>query len=73
MSSVSLPQLDFATYDSQIFWLIITFSILYFSISKVFLPNIVNLIKNRESYTNEILNSVSLEDDKISSLENRKK
>ena len=69
MSSASLPQLDIATYDSQIFWLIITFSILYFSISKVFLPNILNLIKNREIHINEIMNKISSEDDRINLLQ----
>lgn len=39
-------QLD--TFPSQIFWLAITFGVLYFVLSKVFLPKIQTAIANRE-------------------------
>ena len=37
-ASGGLPQLDFSTWSSQIFWLVITFGILYFILSKFILP-----------------------------------
>lgn len=46
----SLPQLEVSTYSSQIFWLFITFSILYFFISKSFIPKILDILKKREEY-----------------------
>ncbi len=36
------------TFPSQIFWLAITFGVLYFVLSKVFLPKIQSAIANRE-------------------------
>lgn len=44
-----LPQLDFTTYPSQIFWLFITFIILYFIYSKKTLPEISSTIENRHN------------------------
>lgn len=60
-----LPQLESATYSSQIFWLFITFFILYFSISKYFLPNIIDLIKRRHDYINKIEGRILYEKEKI--------
>lgn len=37
-SSGGLPQFDFSTWGSQIFWLIVTFGVLYFVLSKFILP-----------------------------------
>lgn len=42
-----LPQLDFTTYPSQIFWLFVAFTILYFIFSKKTLPEISSTIENR--------------------------
>lgn len=44
-----LPQLDFTTYPSQIFWLFIAFIILYFIYSKKTLPEISSTIENRHN------------------------
>jgi len=44
-----LPQLDFSTYPSQIFWLFIAFIILYFIYSKKTLPEISATIENRHN------------------------
>lgn len=57
--SGSLPQLDIATYGSQLFWLIISFSILYFAISRFFLPNIKLIIEKRADYISN--NSIATE------------
>lgn len=42
-----MPQLDFTTYSSQIFWFLICFSLLYICASKIILPRIKEIIANR--------------------------
>lgn len=44
-----LPQLDFSKYPQQIFWLIITFALTYFFVSKVVFPKIVNIKQARHT------------------------
>jgi len=44
-----MPQLDPEYWTAQIFWLILTFSILYVIILKIFLPRITLSIENRKS------------------------
>ena len=42
-----MPQFDLTTYSSQIFWLTICFALLYICVSKIILPRIANIIKER--------------------------
>ena len=44
-----MPQLNTEYWTSQIFWLILIFSILYTVIWKIFLPKITDSIENRKS------------------------
>lgn len=44
-----LPQLNIATYPSQVFWLLVTFAVLYVSFSKSILPTIGSVVNARES------------------------
>jgi F-type H+-transporting ATPase subunit b len=44
-----MPQLDFSTYASQFFWLAVTFSFLYFMLARVVLPQIREVLQNRQS------------------------
>ena len=44
-----MPQLNTEFWASQIFWLILIFSILYIIIWKIFLPKITEIIENRKS------------------------
>ena len=44
-----MPQLNTEFWASQIFWLILIFSILYTVIWKIFLPRIIDSIENRKS------------------------
>lgn len=46
-SSGGLPQFDFSTWGSQIFWLVITFGVLYFVLSKFILPALSTGITER--------------------------
>ncbi len=43
-----MPQLDFNTFSSQIFWLVITFTIFYFVMARVAIPVIVSVRQNRQ-------------------------
>src|SRR3546814_10856843 len=46
--SGGLPQLDADTYPTQIFWLVVTFVILYLIMSKVALPRIAEVLEERQ-------------------------
>ena len=48
-AEAGMPQLDPKFWASQAFWLILTFTILYISIAKFYLPKIKNNLDNRES------------------------
>lgn len=43
-----LPQLDAQTYPTQIFWLLVTFVILYLIMAKVALPRIAEVLEERQ-------------------------
>lgn len=44
-----MPQFNFTTYSSQIFWLLICFSVLYLVIRNVVIPRLHHTINNRTS------------------------
>ncbi len=46
-NSASMPQLDFSTYSSQVFWLLATFLLLYLLISRSALPRIHEIVEKR--------------------------
>ena len=48
-SSGGLPQLDIATWPSQLFWLVVTFVIGYFLISLLVAPSISSVLENRSN------------------------
>lgn len=47
-ASGGLPQLDFSTWPGQIFWLVITFGVLYIIFSRIVLPGLSSGIVARE-------------------------
>ena len=53
--SGGMPQLDPEFWFSQIFWLVITFGILYLVLSKIILPKISNNLESRKSQVLENL------------------
>lgn len=55
--SGGLPQLNVATYPSQIFWLLVMFAILYVSFSKSILPAIGSVVNARDSMIKADLDS----------------
>lgn len=43
-----MPQLDFATYPSQLFWLLISFTVLYYVMARHIVPRIHTVLENRQ-------------------------
>lgn len=46
--SGGMPQLDFATFPNQIFWLVVALVIIYFVLSKIALPRIGGILADRQ-------------------------
>jgi F-type H+-transporting ATPase subunit b len=54
-ASGGMPQLDFATFPNQIFWLVVALVVLYFILSRVALPRIGSVLAERTgTITNDI-------------------
>tara|TARA_B100000945_G_C20113017_1_gene471202 strand:- start:12 stop:587 length:576 start_codon:yes stop_codon:yes gene_type:complete len=58
-AEAGMPQLDPKYWASQAFWLILVFSILYISISKVYLPKIKKNLDDRENKIKEDLDEAN--------------
>ncbi len=58
-AEAGMPQLDPTYWFSQAFWLILVFSILYISISKLYLPKIKDNLETRENKIKEDLDSAN--------------
>lgn len=53
--SAGMPQLDFATFPNQIFWLAVALVAIYFVLSKVALPRIAAVLAERQgTITNDL-------------------
>ncbi|MCB1485079.1 MAG: F0F1 ATP synthase subunit B [Hyphomicrobiaceae bacterium] len=62
--SGGLPQLDAHTFAPQIFWLVLTFAVLYFVLSKVALPRIGEVLEERaDRITRDLEAAQRLKDD----------
>jgi F-type H+-transporting ATPase subunit b len=64
-----MPQLDLSTYSSQIFWLIICFSVIYLSFSLIIIPRIKSIIDNRNSLIAKNKNKSQLIEDEVNKIE----
>ncbi|MCK5659600.1 MAG: ATPase [Alphaproteobacteria bacterium] len=49
MSDVGFPQLDPSSYPSQLFWLAVTFVVMYVLLSKIALPRVAKVLEVRQS------------------------
>jgi F-type H+-transporting ATPase subunit b len=47
-AKAGMPQLDFSTFPNQIFWLLVTLTVIYFVLSRVALPRICGTLANRK-------------------------
>ena len=54
-----MPQLDPTYWASQAFWLILTFTVLYISIAKLYLPKIKNNLDDRENKIKDDLDAAN--------------
>lgn len=64
-----LPQLDVSTYPSQIFWMIIVFTIMYFFFAKKSLPEISATIENRSERITSDLDSAERLKEEVASVQ----
>ena len=50
-----MPQLDFATFPNQIFWLLVTLVVIYLVLSRVVLPRVGSVLSERQgTITNDL-------------------
>lgn len=55
VEAAGMPQLDFATFPNQIFWLLITLVVIYLILSRVVLPRVGSVLSERQgTITNDI-------------------
>ena len=47
--SVGMPQLDFATFGNQIFWLLVTLVVIWWVLSRIALPRIGAVLADRQA------------------------
>ncbi len=60
-----MPQFDFTTYSSQIFWLLICILAIYFAMAKIVLPRIADIFEQRkENIDDNLSNAKSLSGDR---------
>ena len=55
-SSAGLPQMDITTFPSQLFWLVITFAILYIFMWRVVIPKLSTTIEERKDKISNDIN-----------------
>lgn len=58
MEQAVLPQLNFSTYESQIFWLVIVFFLFFFYIKKIVSPYFFKVQENRDLYITNHQNEI---------------
>ena len=55
VAKAGMPQLDFSTFPNQIFWLLVTLTLIYLILSRVALPRIAAVLAGRQgTITNDI-------------------
>lgn len=57
--TAGMPQLDPSSWGSQIFWLFLTFAVLYFALSRFILPKLRDTIANRSDRIADDLDSAT--------------
>ncbi|MDZ5762274.1 ATP synthase subunit b' [Candidatus Cyrtobacter comes] len=66
-----MPQLDFSTFTSQLFWLFISFCSIYAFVSVVFVPRVRNFIYIRRNYVQEMRDEARIASEKAKEIEER--
>ena len=65
-----MPQLDISTFFSQLFWLFISFGLLYFLLNKVCLPGLTKILDERDFKIAENLKAAHIAKDRAISIRN---
>jgi F-type H+-transporting ATPase subunit b len=60
----SFPPFDASTFPGQIFWLVITFGVLYYLMSKIALPRVAEILETREGKIDGDLKAAAAMQDK---------
>jgi F-type H+-transporting ATPase subunit b len=55
MPNAGMPQLDFSTFPAQLFWLAVTFIVLYVLMRWLALPRVASIIRNRRDQLDDDL------------------
>mgnify|MGYP000712233075 CR=1 FL=1 len=66
-----MPQLDFATYTGQLFWLAISFVVLYTLVSRLILPSIADVVEVRAKHIADDLDKAESLKDQAESAETK--
>jgi F-type H+-transporting ATPase subunit b len=66
-----MPQFDFTTFTSQIFWFALCFGILYIAAAKIILPRISEIINSRKNIVDSDLNLAVKLDQEIEKLNSK--
>jgi F-type H+-transporting ATPase subunit b len=64
-----MPQFDFTTYSSQIFWLLICILAIYFSMAKIVLPRIADIFERRKENIDDNISAAQLINADITKIE----
>jgi F0F1-type ATP synthase membrane subunit b/b' len=70
-STKHMPQFDFTTYSSQIFWLSICFAILYYFLQIIIIPRIDGIVRERKTKIDKDIATFHRLDSEIDSLRNK--
>lgn len=66
-----MPQFDFTTFTSQIFWFAICFAILYIAAAKIILPRISDIVRARKNMVDSDKNLAIKLDEEIEKLNSK--
>ena len=55
--AAGMPQLDPSSYGNQIFWLLVTLGVIYWTLSRIALPRVAAILANREGAVTGDLNA----------------
>ncbi|MBN8512148.1 MAG: hypothetical protein J0L79_03845 [Rickettsiales bacterium] len=67
-----MPQFDVSSFSSQVFWLIMVFTILYFLVSKVIAPKAEFILTQRHSFVDDNISEAKALSDKARSMQEQK-
>ncbi|MDR1031994.1 MAG: hypothetical protein LBL30_02620 [Holosporales bacterium] len=68
-----MPQLDFTTFPSQIFWIMVGFGLFYILTSRMILPKIGSALEGRQKYIADFLNKATQLKDQASEVKRSSK